>query len=579
MHYLKNRDSISWKGGLLMVAMNNLPFIYLETNIHNQVIATSEYFSADMKKDILNKPIKEIFDVWQAKQGGKLIHAQLNSKRYIFLKEKSDDDRIFYMGISSRELEKKLNELEELKRLNRHLDAVIENSYDGIYITDREGITTRTNSAIERITGIPKDYYLNKNVNDLIERGILENSVTHKVIEKKRSVSLVQPNFAGKETLLTGNPVFNEQGEVESVVTNIRDLSDLNSLQNALSKANQLNERYQEEIERLKKTKLSIDGKTVVENEQMRIIYDTAKRIVNISATVLILGETGVGKDVLAKYIYNESERRRSGKFIKVNCGAIPPNLLESELFGYEGGAFTGASKNGKPGMFELADKGVLFLDEIGEMPLELQVKLLRVIQEREIQRVGGTSTKKIDVRLIAATNRNLKEMVQEGNFREDLYYRLNVVPIHIPPLRERKEEIHTLMKMFLKDINEKYGMKKEMNRELTAFFYRHDWPGNIRELSNLLEQIVLLNSEDELELQHLPLEYKKDINFSYIEIAEETTLKNAVETAEEDILKRTAKKYRTTYDLAKALDTSQPTIVRKLKKYNIILKGESSLI
>ena len=562
-----------------MIAMNKLPLIYLETDLNNKVIAMSEYFFAGVEKDILNKPIKEVFDVWQEKQRGKLIHGQLNAKSYIFLKEQSAEDRIFYMGISSRELENMLDELEELKRLNRHLDAVIENSYDGIYITDRDGITTRTNSAIERITGIPKDYYLSKNVNDLMERGILENSVTHKVIEKKRSVSLVQPNFAGKETLLTGNPVFNEQGEVESVVTNIRDLSDLNSLQNALSKANKLNKSYQEEIERLKRSELFIDGKTVVENEQMRNIYDTANRIVNISATVLILGETGVGKDVLAKYIYNESERRRSGKFIKVNCGAIPANLLESELFGYAAGAFTGASKNGKPGMFELADKGVLFLDEIGEMPLDLQVKLLRVIQEREIQRVGGTSTKKIDVRLIAATNRNLKEMVQEGNFREDLYYRLNVVPINIPPLRERKEEIHTLMKIFLKDINEKYGMKKEMNAELIAFFYRHDWPGNIRELSNLLEQIVLLNSEDELKLEHLPLEYKRGINFSYIEIAEETTLKNAVETAEENILKRTARKCRTTYDLAKALDTSQPTIVRKLKKYNIVLKGETSLI
>ena len=209
----------------------------------------------------------------------------------------------------------------------------------------------------------------------------------------------------------------------------------------------------------------------------MQSIYDTAKRIANVSATVLTLGETEVGKDVLAKYIFNESERSRNGKYIKVNCGAIPANLLESELFGYAGGAFTGANKNGKPGMFEMADKGVLFLDEIGEMPLDLQVKLLRVIQEREIQRVGGTSTKKIDVRLIAATNRNLKVMVQEGKFREDLYYRLNVIPIAIPPLRERKEEIYSFIKIFLNDINVKYGMKKELDAELTAFFYRHQSP------------------------------------------------------------------------------------------------------
>ncbi|MEW9502071.1 sigma-54 interaction domain-containing protein [Jeotgalibacillus marinus] len=559
--------------------MDKITFLCLETSLNDEVISMNESLLSDFKKSVLNKPVKALFDVWHEKQGGKLIQSRLNNKRYIFLKEQLTEDRIFYVGITSRELENKLTELEELQRLNRHLDAVIENSYDGIYITNKDGVTLRTNSAIERITGIPKEYYLNKKVDDLIKRGILEKSVTHKVLEKKRSISFVQLNYLGRETLLTGNPVFNEQGEVESVVTNVRDLSDLNSLQTALRRANDLNKSYHKEIERLKGIESFIDGKTVVENEQMRIIYDTAKRIVNVSATVLILGETGVGKDVLAKYIYNESERRRRGKFIKVNCGAIPLNLLESELFGYAGGAFTGASKNGKPGMFELAHKGVLFLDEIGEMPLDLQVKLLRVIQEREIQRVGGTSTKKIDVRLIAATNRNLKEMVQEGKFREDLYYRLNVVPIAIPPLRKRKDEIHSLIKIFLKNINKKYEMKKELNAELSSFFYRYHWPGNIRELSNLLEQIVLLNSADKLNLEHLPVEYKTEINFPSTEINEKVTLKKAVETAEENVLKRAVEKYTTTYELAKQLDTSQATIVRKLKKYNIVLKGRGSNI
>ncbi len=557
-----------------MIAVDNLPFFCLETTFNNEVIHMNERLLSDMKKNVLHKPVKELFDIWHTKQDGNLIQARLNEKNYIFLKEQMSEERIFYVGILSQELENQVSELEELRLLNRHLDAVIENSYDGIYITNRDGVTLRTNSAIERITGIPKEYYLNKNVDALVKRGILENSVTDKVIKSKRSVSLVQLNFSGKETLLTGNPVFDEQGEVESIVTNIRDLSDLNNLQTALRKANELNKSYQEEIEKLKRSGPFIDGKTVVENKQMRSIYDTAKRIANVSATVLILGETGVGKDVLAKYIFHESERSRSGKYIKVNCGAIPANLLESELFGYAGGAFTGASKNGKPGMFEMADKGVLFLDEIGEMPLDLQVKLLRVIQEREIQRVGGTSTKKIDVRLIAATNRNLKEMVQEGKFREDLYYRLNVIPIAIPPLRERKEEIHSFIKIFLNDINVKYRMKKELDAELISFFYRHHWPGNIRELSNLLEQIVLLNREDLLKIEHLPVEYQNEKEFHSNENHETVTLKKAVERAEENVLRQAAKKYMTTYDLAKALDTSQPTIVRKLKKYNIALKG-----
>jgi transcriptional regulator with PAS, ATPase and Fis domain len=302
----------------------------------------------------------------------------------------------------------------------------------------------------------------------------------------------------------------------------------------------------------------------------MKLIYDTARRIADVSATVLILGETGVGKDVLAKFIYEKSERIRSGKFIKVNCGAIPPDLLESELFGYASGAFTGANKQGKAGLFELADKGVLFLDEVGEMPLNLQVKLLKVIQEKEIQRVGGTVAKKVDVRIIAATNRNLKEMVQEGTFREDLFYRLNVVPIFIPALRERRKEIPSLIRLFLEEINQKYGTNKVLDKELNSFFYKYSFPGNIRELSNVLEQLVLLNSEDTLGLQHLPEEYQ---NSDLPQNKKETqSLKNVVESAEKNYLRQAAIKYRTTYELAKALETSQPTIVRKLKKYSIQL-------
>ncbi|MFC5590571.1 sigma-54 interaction domain-containing protein [Sporosarcina soli] len=559
-----------------VIAVDNIPFLYFETSSNDEVINMNERLLSDMKKNVLHQPVKELFDVWQAEQGGQLIRARLNEKSYVFFKESWKEERTFYVGIASKKLENQLLELEELRLLNRHLDAVIESSYDGIYITNRDGVTLRTNSAIERITGIPKEYYLNKNVDALMKRGILENSVTEKVIKNKRSVSLVQLNYLGKETLLTGNPVFDDQGEVESVVTNIRDLSDLNNLQTALREANELNQSYQQELERLKGRRSYIDGKTVVENKRMRFIYDTAKRIANVPATVLILGETGVGKDVLAKYIFNTSERRGTGKYIKVNCGAIPANLLESELFGYAGGAFTGANKNGKPGMFEMADKGVLFLDEIGEMPLDLQVKLLRVIQEREIQRVGATTTKKIDVRLIAATNRNLKEMVQEGTFREDLYYRLNVIPIAIPPLRERKEEIHSFIHIFLNEINEKYGMKKELDAELTSFFYRYHWPGNIRELANLLEQMVLLNGEALLKIEHLPVEYQNEEGVSSFKKIERMTLKKAVELAEENLLRRAVEKYTTTYELAKALDTSQPTIVRKLKKYNILLKGSN---
>ncbi len=552
-----------------------LPFSYFIASETERIVVVNDELQKNLPTMLTDTYITNIFKEWKEIRGGNLIQASSETKVFHFMPIQMENAYTLY--VSNPFIEEILEEVVELRKLNRNLDAIIENSYDGIYITDKDGVTLKTNSAIERITGIPKEYYLNRNVKDLMARGILKNSVTHKVVEKKRSISLLQLNFHGRETLLTGNPVFDEHGEVESIVTNIRDLSDLKELQQAVSEANALNQSYRKEIERLKKGTARVATKqTIVKSEGMKLIYETADRIVNVDATVLILGETGVGKDVLANYIYNHSVRRKTGKFVKVNCGAIPPNLLESELFGYAGGAFTGAKKQGKPGMFEVADKGVLFLDEIGELPLELQVKLLRVIQEQEIQRVGGTTSTKIDVRLIAATNRDLKEMVDAGKFREDLYYRLNVVPISIPPLRERREEILPLSYMHLDEMNEKYGTTKKLSDEVKAFIYHHEWTGNVRELFNLLERITLLNEEDILGVEHLPKEYQMKNSSFESNIPQQMTLKEAVEKAEKQVLELAAQKCGTTYEIAKMLDTSQPTIVRRLKKYNIQLDEEA---
>ncbi|MBS4210885.1 sigma-54 interaction domain-containing protein [Neobacillus rhizophilus] len=549
------------------VIIDQLPFPFFITASDNRILYRNEIF----KKHIpfSGKCIQEVFDTWVELRGGQLVHASLEGKDWIFIKSLfPDSENIGYIGTFSTELTSLIKELKEANKVNRELNAVIENMYDGIYITNKEGITVKTNSAIERLTGIPKEYYIGKKVDDLIKRGILKNSVTHQVLEKKRSVSLVQQNFKGREVLLTGSPVLDENGEIESIVTNIRDLSELNDLQAALTKANQLNNSYKEEIERLKGKSFTKSG-VVIRSEQLQKIYETAERIANVDATVLILGETGTGKDVLARYIFDNSERSRRGQMIKINCGAIPPDLLESELFGYEAGAFTGASGKGKAGMFELANDGVLFLDEVGELPLHLQVKLLRVIQEREVQRIGGTVPKKVDVRIIAATNRNLKEMVADGKFREDLFYRLNVIPISIPPLSDRKADILPLVDYFLEVMNSKYSLKKQLSSGLKEFFYNYGWPGNVRELSNLIERMCLVTEESILTVDHLPVDYRKT-EMQAIPINELMTLKQAAEMAEEQLLKLALKKYRTTYELAEALDSSQPTIVRKLKKYNL---------
>lgn len=546
--------------------------LYIVLDSERRVITWNLEFIA-RKDEVIGLPLSEVLSLWKTTEASIFVQAKYDERMFVFFENAySECDETLYIGVETNELNSILRENEELKSLTGELDAIIENSYDAIYITDKDGFTLKTNSAIERITGIPQEYYLGKNVQALMKRGILQNSVTHKVLEHKRTISLVQKNYTGNETLLTGSPVYNDEGEIIKVVTNIRDLSDLYELQSELVKVNKLNDQYKKELNRLK-NKADVTKGIITKSEAMKRIYDTAKRIANIDATILILGETGVGKDVLANYIHDNSYRVKQGEIIKVNCGAIPGELLESELFGYEEGAFTGASRKGKEGMFELADKGTIFLDEIGELPLHLQVKLLRVIQEGEIQRIGGTKPKKIDIRIITATNRNLKQMVQLGEFREDLYYRLNVIPLQIPPIRERKDDILPLIHLFLGEMNEKYNLQKELDYSLKDFFLTYNWPGNIRELSNLIERLVVTTREEIITVDKLPSEYLTSNDYGSSSLI---SLKEAVELAEKKVITLAAERYSSTYDMAEALGSSQSTIVRKLKKYNINLNNRS---
>lgn len=481
--------------------IESIPYPSMVVNVEGRLLSFNKLFKEEFSVTVQYEiKIDTLFDDWVEEPNSIIIAAKFGQKHYMFIRETVQRSKSsLYFCLTTDGLFKMKSQIKELEKTNRELSTIIENSYDGIYITDHEGVTLKTNTAIERITGIPKEYYIGKKVDALIKRGILKISVTDKVLKQRRTVSVVQENFSGNEILITGNPVFDEHGEIEKVVTNIRDLSDLNELQAELKKTNEANEKFKREIDRLKQRNNSVEG-VVINNERMKIIYDMVDRIANVDATLLILGETGVGKDVFANYLYKRSSRSREGQFIKVNCGAIPPDLLESELFGYESGAFTGASRKGKPGMFELADNGILFLDEVGELPLTLQVKLLGVLQDKEFQRIGGITPKKVNVRVIAATNRNLKEMVSQGSFRDDLYYRLNVIPVIIPPLKERREDILPLIQMFLNKFNESYQLNKEFEPKLNDFFYTYDWPGNIRELSNLIERLVII-TENKLKI------------------------------------------------------------------------------
>lgn len=303
----------------------------------------------------------------------------------------------------------------------------------------------------------------------------------------------------------------------------------------------------------------------------MKNIQEVVRKIAITEACVLITGESGTGKEVIANHIHNLSTRSQHA-FIQINCGAIPESLMEAELFGYEKGAFTGAETK-KAGLLELADKGTILLDEIGELPLHLQVKLLRVIQTKEIRRVGGTSSKKLDIRFIAATNRNLEEMVSAGQFREDLFYRINVVPLTIPPLRERKEDILPLARHFLKAFNQKYNRLICFTEETCKTLKQYTWPGNVRQLENIIERMVIMSDGDYIEADMLPKEIYKSSTQISIEMI--VPLKKQVEEAERQIITFSLSKSKSIRQAAKQLEIDHTTLLRKMNKLGIQIPKE----
>lgn len=378
-------------------------------------------------------------------------------------------------------------------------------SMDGIYIVDQDGKTLMANPAFELLTGGTWEEVVSRKVTDLEAEGFFSPSVAAEVIKKKKLVSAIQTNKNGKITLTTGNPIFDEDGNVHRVISNVRDITELEHLSEELSSKKTLLEnqgRIANNSERARNDSI------VAESEGMKNVLNLVSKISGIDNTVMILGESGVGKGLIAQEIYRLS-KRKDKPFIKLNCSAIPEQLLESELFGYQSGAFTGASRGGKVGLTEAADGGILFLDEIAEMPLTLQPKLLSFLETGEIIRIGDTRPRKLDVRIIAATNQKLENMMMDGSFRSDLYYRLNVLPVWIPPLRERREDINLLILQRVMKYNEDNHSNKHFTHKAYELLVNYSWPGNVRELINLVDRLLIL-SEEEIGVDDLPAEIKK---------------------------------------------------------------------
>lgn len=478
----------------------------------------------------------------------------------------------------NQELQSRFDRIDEVYSdfMDKYLDfkEISDHLYDGIYISDGTGKTIFVNEAYSRITGIQKEEVIGRNVHDISKEGKLyRGAVTMEVIRKKEMVNSMGKSFVNnKDLLVTGSPIMDENGDVKLVVINNRDISNLKELELKNAELQNDKQRASQEIEFLRRQQTS-KSKFVYEGENMKAVMDLVNIIAPTDVTVLITGESGTGKEVIVDEIYQRSNRRDK-PIIKVNCAAIPGELLESELFGYEGGAFTGARKSGKMGMFELANEGTILLDEIGEMSLKLQSKLLRVLQSREIVRIGGNQPVRLDIRVIASTNRDLREEIRNGKFREDLFYRLNVVPIELKPLRERKEEIHVLSKEFLNRFNKKYNKNAEFEEEALKLLKMYEWPGNIRELENLTERLVVINNDgiiradslaSMLDIDKLDLTLKISKNRSG-----KTTLKEAVRSLEREMIEHVVKECGSVNKAASVLGLSQPALWKKCRVLEI---------
>lgn len=460
--------------------------------------------------------------------------------------------------------------LQYLER-KKMLIGALESSSDGILISDEQGNIEYVNQAYENTTGLKKTEITGKNLKDLLEQKIINTSLSLSVIENNAPISTIHKYITGKSALSTANPIFSKNGKLIGVVNNTRNISELINLKKELEDTKMLTQKYSDELNQLRKEHIKIEG-LIYKSKAMEQTLEFSSKVATYDTTMLITGESGTGKEVLAKFIHNQS-LRNEGPFIKVNCAAIPKELFESELFGYVEGSFTGASKEGKIGMFELANNGTILLDEIGELPLHVQPKLLRVIQEREVHRIGAKTTTPLDFRVLASTNRDLKTDVAEGRFREDLYFRLNVVPIKIPPLRERKEDIPEIASHFLEKLNKKYKKNILLTDEVENALLSYSWPGNVRELENLIEYLFISNFSDKITIELLPSwVLAEHIMKKYSCVNDDCIprLNYMIDMYEKNIITVTLSKHNSVKEAAKTLDIHPSTLFRKIKKHNI---------
>jgi PAS domain S-box-containing protein len=458
-----------------------------------------------------------------------------------------------------------------MRTIETYFDSILDVLSDGIYVSDRDGNTLKVNTMYEKLIGLKREDLVGRKVQDLVKEGVFDVVLNPQIVKTGQPATSVQTTKKGQKLILNGHPIFDEEGKVALVVTFVRDVTVMSQLRDQIAAQKKLLEQLRTNVQYINEESIQKFPLNGFKSREMVHLTKLIEKIAATDAAVLILGETGVGKEFFARSIHRVSPRGDK-TFFKVDCTTIPENLIESELFGYAAGAFSGANVKGKPGLFEMADQGTLFLDEIGELPLAMQVKLLRVLQDQEILPVGSTRVRKVDVRIIAATNCDLEKNVEEGRFRSDLYYRLRVAVLSIPPLRNRREDIMPLARHFLNKYATRYKKQVHFGSDIEAFFINYRWPGNIRELENLIASQVVTCERDTIEVSDLTgckldeIGERKRNLYETIE-ARNRSLKEIVQDLEREILSGAIAVHGSMAKVAEILKVDRSTIFRKLKR------------
>lgn len=553
--------------GIIATDENDIITIFNEEAERILGLSSGEVIGKDVDKVIYQSKLKEI------NKSGKselMVREVINDRILLINRTPIMIDKIskgalaVFSDISS--LEKVKNELKTVKELKERLQLILETVQDGICVMSSDGVITYVNRAYLRILSEKEENILNKNIRDISPDG-----VRRRVLETGKSVVGALSYKENDVTIVCNvNPIIVD-GEITGVVSVIKNITEVKQLSEKLKKASAKAEYLEEELFRTKKPDLAF-SKYIGYSGKVLDALATASKAAKTNTTVLIRGESGTGKELIAEGIHYGSKNAK-GPFVRVNCAAIPQNLLESELFGHEKGAFTGAIKR-KLGKFELAQNGTIFLDEIGEMDKSMQAKILRVIQEKEFQRVGGEETIKVNVRIIGATHRNLEEMVRTMEFREDLYYRLNVIPIFLPPLRERRQDIAPLLEHFINKISKNIGKNISLvKNDAMEALLNYSWPGNVRELENLVERLVALNENQVIDLDDLPSYMRQERPMKHEKAHVTSIIEDDIlplKEYEKIIIEKALKKYGSFNAAGKVLGLTHKTVAAKARQYGI---------